>query len=159
MDYSQQCVLSWIRPWIRRLTLNLSFVLLLPTLGSAIDFDIVGGSQPEKRLVSCIAEAAMPLLREVPSVQQTMTFVILEHNTFMQSRGAFHAYRTKFAYSNLSMQRVYLSSRVLADLDTALWVVGHELGHFMIRDGIEDHAEFAARRIRWRAHQRCGAIP
>ena len=91
----------------------------------------------------------MPLFRDLPNLQQTMTFVILEHNKFMHSRAAFHAYRTKLAYSNLTIR--YLSSHVLGDRDKALWVVGHELGHFMIRDGIEGHAEFAAERIRWRA--------
>ena len=70
-----------------------------------------------------------------------MTFMILEHDKFLQSRAAFHAYRTKLAYSNLAIRRIYLSSRVLVDRDTALWGVGHELGHFMIRDGVEGLAK------------------
>jgi hypothetical protein len=71
------------------------------------------------------------------------------------SAGNGRSYRTRLAFSNLAIRRIYLPSRVLADRDTALWVIGHELGHFMIRDGIEGHAEFAAERIHWRARQRC----
>jgi len=155
VDYRQQTSLLCC---IRTLTFMMGFLMFLPTLGSATDFVIVGGSESQKRLVSCIAEAAMPLFRDLPNLQQTMTFVILEHNKFMQSRGAFHVYRTKLAYSNLAIRRVYLSSHGLGDRDKALWVVGHELGHFIIRDGIEGHAEFAAERIRWRARQTCGSV-
>jgi hypothetical protein len=121
------------------------------------DFAIIGGSERQQRLVACIAEATW-LLRDRADLQQAMTFVILEHDKFLQSRAAFHAYRTKLAYSNLAIRRIYLSSRVLADRDTALWGVGHELGHFMIPDGTEGHAEFAAERIRWRARQTCGSL-
>ena len=153
MDYRQQSPLC-----IRTLTLMMGFLMLLPTLGSATDFFIIGGSEPQKRLVSCIAEASTGLFRDTPDLQQAMTFVILEHDKFLQSRAAFHAYRTRLAYSNLAIRRIYLSSRVLADRDTALWGVGHELGHFMVQDGIEGHAEFAAERIRWRARQTCGSV-
>lgn len=111
MDYRQQSPLC-----IRTLTFMMGFLMFLPTLGSATDFVIIGGSEPQKRLVSCIAEASMGLFRHTPGLH------------------------------------------VLADRDTALWGVGHELGHFMIPDGIEGHAEFAAVRIRWRARQTCGSI-
>jgi hypothetical protein len=154
VGYPQQRALFWTR----MLTFSTGF-LMLTTLGSAKEFDIIGGSEQQKRLVSCVAEAAMPLFRDLPNRPKTMTFVILEHNNFMRSRADFHAYRTELAYSNLAMRRIYLSSRVLANRDTALWVVGHELGHFMIPDRIEDHAEFAAELVRWRARQTCGAIP
>ena len=123
------------------------------------DFVIIGGSEQQQRLVSCIAEASTWLFRDRSELQQAMTFVILEHDKFLQSRAAFHAHRTKLAFSNLAIRRIYLSSRVLADRDTALWGVRHELGHFMIRDGTEGHAESAAERVRWRARQTCGAIP
>jgi hypothetical protein len=126
--------------------------MLAPTLVSATDFVIIGGSESQKRLVSCITEASTGLF---PDSQEPMTFVILEHRKFLATRAAFHAYRTRLAFSNLAIRRIYLSSRGLADRDTALWVMGHELGHFVIRDGIEGHAEFAAEPIRWRARQRC----
>jgi len=122
------------------------------------DFVIIGGSDQQQRLVSCIAQASTWLFRGRSDLQQSITFVILEHDKFLQSRAAFHAHRTKLAFSNLAIRRIYLSSHVLADRDTALWGVGHELGHFMIRDGTEGHAEFAAERIRWRARQTCGSL-
>src|SRR5215831_1648305 len=133
----------------------ISWLLFLPTSGSATDFVIIGGSESQKRLVSCIAEASIQLSRDIADLQQPMTFVILEHDRFLKSRAAFHAYRTKLAFSNLAIRRIYLSTRVLANRDTALWGVGHELGHFIIRDGSEGHAEFSAERIRWRARQTC----
>ena len=130
-------------------------LMLPPTLGSATDPVIIGGSESQKRLVSCIAEASTGLVPETSDSQEPMTFVILEHHKFLKTRAAFHAYRTRLAFSNLAIRRIYLSSRLLVDRDTALWVIAHELGHFVIRDGIEGHAEFAAERIRWRARQRC----
>lgn len=151
MEYRQQSALCWIAT----LTFMMGFLMLLPTLGSATDFVIIGGSEPQKWLVSCISEASAEMFPETSDSQEPMTFVILEHHKFLDTRAAFHAYRTRLAYSNLAIRRIYLSSRVLADRDRALWVIGHELGHFVIRDGIEGHAEFAAEPIRWRARQRC----
>ena len=151
MDHPQPSALCWIQTLI----LTTGCLMLLPTLGSATDFVIIGGSESQKRLVSCIAEASTELFRETIGPQQPMTFVILGHDKFLQTRAAFHAYRTKRAHSNLANRRIYLSSRALVDWDTALWVIGHELGHFLIPDGIEGHAEFAAERIRWRARQSC----
>jgi hypothetical protein len=151
MDHRQQSALCWIQT----LTLTMGCLMLLPTLGLATDFVIIGGSEPQKRLVSCIAKASTGLFPETSDSQEPITFVILEHHKFLETRATFHAYRTRLAYSNLAIRRIYLSSRVLADPDTALWVIGHELGHFVIRDGIESHAEFAAERIRWRARRTC----
>ena len=151
VDHRQQSALCWIQT----LTLAMGCLMLPPTLVSATDFVIIGGSEPQKRLVSCIAEASTGLVPETSDSQEPMTFVILEHHKFLKTRAAFHAYRTRLAFSNLAIRRIYLSSRVLADRDKALWVIGHELGHFVIRDGIEGHAEFAAERLRWRARQRC----
>ena len=150
MDHRQESALGWIQ------TLALTMgCLLSPTLVSARDFFIIFGSESQKRLVSCIAEASTGLVTETSDSQEPMTFVILEHRKFLATRAAFHSYRTRLAFSNLAIRRIYLSSRVLADRDTALWVITHELGHFVIRDGIEGHAEFAAKQIRWRARQRC----
>ena len=151
MDYRQQSALCWIQT----LTLTMGCLVFLPTLGAATDFVIIGGSELQKRLVSCIAEESTGLFPETSDSQEPMTFVILKHDKFLETRAAFHAYRTRLAYSNLTIRRIYLTSRVLADRGTALWVIGHELGHFVIRDGIEGHAEFAAERIRWRARQTC----
>jgi hypothetical protein len=150
VDHRQQSALCWIQT----LTLTMGGLMLPPTLVSATNFVILGGSEPQKRLVSCIAGASTGLVPDTSDSKEPMTFVILEHRKFLATRAAFHSYRTRLAFSNLAIRRIYLSSRVLADRNTALWVIGHELGHFVIRDGIEGHAEFAAERIRWRARQR-----
>ena len=128
---------------------------ITPTSTSRAHFVIIGGTEPQRRFVSCVAKVSGDELRKLPNSDQPMTFVILEHRKFLQTRDVFHAYRTTLAFSNLAIRRIYLSSRVFADRETALWVIGHELGHFVIRDGIEGHAEFAAERIRWRARQTC----
>jgi hypothetical protein len=86
-----------------------------------------------------------------------MTFVILEHPKFLQTRDAFHVYRTKLAFSNLAIRRIYLSSHVFRDSYTALWCIPHELGHFVIQSMFEGPAELAAERIRWRTRQICGS--
>jgi hypothetical protein len=149
VDHRQQSALGWIQV----LTLTIGCLMLLPSLVSARDSVVIGGSESQKRLVSCIAEASTGLVPATDS--QELTFVIVEHRKFLATRAAFHSYRTRLAFSNLAIRRIYLSSRVLADRDRALWVITHELGHFVIRDGIEGHAEFAAKQIRWRARQRC----
>ena len=105
-----------------------------------------------------MAEASIELFHKTSDSQEPMTFVILEHHKFLETRAAFHVQRTRLAFSNLVIRRIYLSSRVFADWDTVLWVIGHELGHFVIRDGIEGHAEYAAERLRWRARQTCGDL-
>ena len=148
MHYPHQFPLYWM-------ALLMSCLLSSPAVVSATDFVIMGGSDPQRRLVSCIAKASAELLPRTSDSLEPMTFVILEHHKFMATRAAFHAYRTRLAFSNLAIRRVYLSSRVIADRDTALWVVGYELGHFVIRDGIEGHAEIAAERIRRAGRQAC----
>ena len=105
-----------------------------------------------------LAEASIELFHKTSDSQEPMTFVILEHHKFLETRAAFHVQRTRLAFSNLVIRRIYLSSRVFADWGTVLWVIGHELGHFVIRDGIEGHAEYAAERLRWRARQTCGDL-
>ena len=138
-----------------RMALLIGCLLSCPVALSATDFVIIGGSDQQRRLVSCIAKASTELLPRTSDSVEPMTFVILEHHKFLSTRAAFYAYRTRLAFSNLAIGRIYLSTRILVDRDMALWGVGHELGHFVIRDGIEGHAEFAAERIRWRARQAC----
>jgi hypothetical protein len=84
--------------------------------------------EPQKRLVSCIAEASTGLFPAISDSQEPMTFVILEHRKFLATRAAFHSYRTRLAFSNLAIRRIYLSSRVLADRNTALWVIDMNWG-------------------------------
>jgi hypothetical protein len=130
--------------------------LFVPSEALAGDVVIIGGTERQKRFVSCIAEVSANELRTLPNSDQPMTFVILEHQKFLQTRDAFHAYRTKLAFSNLAIRRIYLSSRVFTDFDTALWCIPHELGHFATQSTFEGHAELAAERIRWRTRQTCG---
>jgi hypothetical protein len=129
--------------------------LFLSGIVSAGDTVVIGGTEQQKRFLSCTAEVSANELRTAPHSDEPMTVVILEHQKFLQVRGAFHAYRTVLAFSNLATRRIYLSSRVLTDFDTALRCITHELGHFATRDAFEDHAELAAGRMRWRVRQTC----
>jgi hypothetical protein len=143
--------------WICIQLLVLVCFLLVPRGALAGEVVVIGGTEGQKRFVSCVAEMSGDELRTLPNSDQPMTFVILEHQKFLQTRIAFHADRTKLAFSNLAIRRVYLSSRVFTDFDTALWCVPHELGHFATQSIFEDHAELAAERIRWRTRQSCGS--
>ena len=132
--------------------------LFVPSAAPAGDVVVIGGTERQKEFVSCVAEVSSGELRALPSSALPMTFVILEHHKFLQSRNAFHAYRTKFAFSILASGRIYLSSRVFLDSYTALWCVPHELGHFVTQTTFEGPAEIAAARIRWRTRQTCGYV-
>ena len=119
------------------------------------DVLVIGGTERQKQFVSCVAEVSAGELHALPSSDQPLTFVILEHRKFLQTRAAFHAYKTKLAFSNLAIRRIYLSSRVFRDNYMALWCVPHELGHFVTQSMFEGPAEIAAGRIRWRTRQSC----
>jgi len=129
--------------------------LFFPGVVLAGDTVVIGGNEQQKKFISCIVEVAADDLRVASNSDEPMTVVIIEHQKFLQARGAFHAYNTVLAFSNLGTRRMYLSSRVFTDLDTAVRCITHELGHFVIRDAFEDHAELAAGRIRWRVRQAC----
>ena len=84
-----------------------------------------------------------------------MSVIILEHQKFLEMREAFHAHKTKLAFSSLQARRIYLSARMFGDFDTLLRCITHELGHFATQSVYEDNAERAANRIRWRMRQTC----
>jgi hypothetical protein len=128
----------------------------VPCTGLARDVVVIGGTERQKWFVSCVAGVSANELRALPNSDQPMTFVILEHQKFLQTRDAFHANKTKLALSNLAIRRIYLSSRVFTDFDTALRCIPHELGHFVSQSTFEGPAELAAERIRWRTRQTCG---
>ena len=153
MNYRQHLSL-----WIYLQSLVLVCFLLVPTAALAGDVVVIGGTEGQKRLVTCVAEASANELRARPNFDQPMTFVILEHRKFLQTRAAFQANRTKLAFSNLAIRRIYLSSRVFRESYTALWCIPHELGHFVSQSGFEGPAELAAERIRWRTRQTCGPL-
>jgi hypothetical protein len=130
--------------------------LFAPSAALAGDVVVIGGTERQKQFVSCVAKVSANELRAVPNSDQPMTFVILEHQKFLQTRNSFRADKTRLAFSNLAIRRIYLSSRVFADADTALRCVPHELGHFVTQSKFEGPAELAAERIRWRTRQACG---
>ena len=130
----------------------------LPIAVLAGDVVVFGGTERQKRFVSCVAEVAANELRSLPKSDQPMTFVILDQQKFLQTRIAFHARKTRLAFSSLAIRRIYVSSRVFRDSDTALWCVPHELGHFVAKSGFEGPAELAAERIRRRTRQTCGPL-
>jgi hypothetical protein len=144
--------------WMCIESLVLVCFLTVPSASLAGDVVVIGGTERQKQFVSCVAEVSSGELRALPSSARPMTFVILDHHKFLQSRAAFHAYRTKFAFSIMASGRIYLSSRVFMDSYTALWCVPHELGHFVTQSTFEGPAEIAAARIRWRTRQTCGYV-
>jgi hypothetical protein len=144
--------------WICIQSLVLVCFLFVPSAAPAGDVVVIGGTERQKEFVSCVAEVSSGELRALPSSALPMTFIILEHHKFLQSRDAFHAYSTKFAFSILASGRIYLSSRVFLDSYTALWCVPHELSHFVTQTSFEGPAEIAAARIRWRTRQACGNV-
>jgi hypothetical protein len=150
MDYRQQFSF-----WICIYSLVLVCLLFVPRTALAGDVVVLGGTEGQKRFVSCVAEMSADDLRALPNSDEPMTFVILEHQKFLQARDAFYAHGARLAFSNLAIRRIYLSSRVFSDFDTALWCIPHELGHFVTQSIFEDHAELAAERIRWRTRQMC----
>jgi hypothetical protein len=151
VNYRQQFPL-----WICTQALILVCFLFVPSAAMAGDVVVIGGTERQKRFVSCVAKVSANELRALPNFDEPMTFVILEHQKFLQTRNSFHADRTKLAFSNLAIRRIYLSSRVFTDSDTALRCVPHELGHFVAQSKFEGPAELAAERIRWRTRQTCG---
>jgi hypothetical protein len=130
--------------------------LLSPSAAQAGDVIVIGGTERQRQFVSCVAGVSSGELRALATPAQPMTFIILEHHKFLQSRAAFHAYRTKLAFSVLAGGRIYLSSYVFMDSYVALWCVPHELGHFVTQSTFEGPAEIAAGRIRRRTRETCG---
>jgi hypothetical protein len=143
--------------WMCFRSLVLVCFVFMPSATLAGDVVVIGGTERQEKFVSCVAQVSAEELRALPNSDQPMTFVIIEHQKFLLTRAAFHAYRTKFAFSNLATRRIYLSSRVFRDSYTALWCVPHELGHFVTQSTFEGPAEIAAGRIRRRTQQTCGS--
>src|ERR1700737_1511648 len=116
---------------------------------------IIGATLPQERFLTCVAQVSADELRDTPNSNERLTVVILEHQKFLEMREAFHAHKTKLAFSSLVARRIYLSSRVFRDFETLLRCITHELGHFATQSVYEDHAERAAERIRRRVRQTC----
>jgi len=128
---------------------------LCPSALWAGDPIIIGAPQQEQFL-TCVVRLSTEDLRDTPNSEDRLAVVILEHHKFIEMREAFHAHKTRLAFSSLQARRIYLSSRMLGDFETLLRCITHELGHFATQSVYEDHAELAAARLRWKARQTCG---
>jgi len=128
-----------------------------PSTLRAADAVMIGATQPQERFLTCVVQISADALRDTPNSDERLTVVILEHQKFVEMREAFHAHKTKLAFSSMQARRIYLSSRMFGDFETLLRCITHELGHFATQSVYEDHAERAADRIRLRARQMCGS--
>jgi len=116
---------------------------------------IIGATRQQERFLTCIVQLSDNDLRNTPNSNEHMTVIVLEHQIFLEMREAFHAHKTKLAFSSLQARRIYLSARMFGDFETLLRCITHELGHFATQSVYEDHAERAAGRIRQMVRQRC----
>jgi hypothetical protein len=134
--------------------------LIISSLPSALwarDPVIIGATQQQERFLTCVVQISADDLRNTPNSDERMTVIVLEHHKFLEMRDAFHAHKTKLAFSSLQARRIYISARMFGDLETLLRCITHELGHFATQSVYEDHAERAADRIRWRTRQTCAS--
>jgi len=118
---------------------------------------IIGATQQQERFLTCVLHISGDDLRGTPNSNSNdrLTVVILEHQKFLKIREAFHAHKTKLAFSSLLARRIYLSARVFRDYETLLRCITHELSHFATQSVYEGNAEIAADRFRKTARQRC----
>ena len=121
------------------------------------DAVIIGAPLLQERFLTCVTQLSANDLRDTPNSDERLTVVILEHHKFLEMREAFHAHKTKLAFSSLQARRIYLSARMFGDFETLLRCITHELGHFATQSVYEDHAERSADHIRQRARQICGS--
>jgi hypothetical protein len=116
---------------------------------------IIGASQQQERFLTCVAQLSPSKLRDTDNPEGRLTIVILEPQKFLEMREAFHAHKTRFAFSSMEARRIYLSARMTEDFEVLLRCITHELGHFATRSRYEDQAEIAAGTIRKRAREVC----
>jgi hypothetical protein len=88
---------------------------------------VIGGTPIQQQLSACIEHVAAGDLDRLPGEDRAMTIVILEHEKFLRVKSSFGAYRTRLAFSNLAIRRMYLSSDVFRDMDNVLRCIPHEL--------------------------------
>jgi hypothetical protein len=129
----------------------------LPSATWAEESVIIGATQQQERFLTCVLHISDNDLRHTPNSDERLTVVILEHQKFLEMREAFHAHKTKLAFSSLQARRIYLSSRMFGDFETLLRCITHELGHFATQSVYEGNAELAADRMRQRTRQICGS--
>ena len=136
-------------------------IVAVDQLSSALwagDPVIIGATPLQERFLTCVIQIAADDLRNTPNSNERMTVVILEREKFLEMREAFHAHKTKLAFSSLQARRIYLSARMFRDFETLLRCITHELGHFATQSIYEYHAELAANRLRNMVRQKCGSV-
>jgi hypothetical protein len=129
--------------------------VFLPGALWAGDAVIIGATPQQERFLTCVVKISANDLRNTPDSNEHLTVVILEYPRFLEMREAFHAHKTKLAFSSLRARRIYLSARLFWDFETLLRCITHELGHFATQSVYEGNAELAAERLRKTARQRC----
>ena len=122
---------------------------------TAQNLSVIGGTPIQQQLSACIEHIAAGDLDRLPGNDHTMTIVILDDEKFLKVKSSFGAYRTRLAFSNFAIRRMYLSSKVFQDLDSVFRCIPHELGHFVTHNPYEGNAELAAETIRKRAREIC----
>jgi hypothetical protein len=130
-------------------------VWLFSTMLTAENLLVIGGTPIQQQLSACIEHVVAGDLDRLSGKDHSMTIVIVEHAKFLQVKSSFGADRTRLAFSNLAIRRMYLSSKVFQDLDSVFRCIPHELGHFVTHSPYEDNAELAAEGIRKRAREVC----
>jgi len=144
---------SW--GWRQMLLVLVSCGSLFTRPLTAQSLKLIGGTPIQQQLSACVEHVAAGEFDRLPGEDHTMTIVILEHEKFLRVKSSFQANRTRLAFSNLAIRRMYLSSKVFQDFDSVLRCIPHELGHFVTQSPYEGDAELAAARIRIRAREVC----
>src|SRR3984893_16661173 len=63
---------------------------------------MIGATLRQERFLTCVAQISADALRYTPNSDERLTVVILEHQKFLEMRDAFHAHKTKLAFSSLT---------------------------------------------------------
>jgi len=74
----------------------------LPSALWAGDPVIIGATLLQERFLTCVTQLSADDLRDTPNSDERLTVVILEHQKFLEMRDAFHAHKTKLAFSSLT---------------------------------------------------------
>ena len=74
---------------------------LLPNTAQAGHAVIIGATQQQERFLACVVQLSADDLRNTPNANERMSVIVLEHQRFLELRDAFHAHKTKLAFSSL----------------------------------------------------------
>ena len=88
----------------------------LPSAMWAGDSVIISATQQQERFLTCVAQISADDLRDTPNSNERLTVVILEHQKFLGMREAFHAHKTKLAFSSLQARGEFISLPVCSGI-------------------------------------------